>query len=99
MISAMFFSCSAEVGFSVALPVSNSSRSKENQVSLSTALPLSSMKAISFLSTPSSGTLSSTPFGSLTARNLPSLSMTALAASETAFSGGLTAAGGGVGAQ
>ena len=70
----MFFSCSAEEGSSVALPVSNSSRSKVNQVVSSTCLPVSSMKSTSFFSTPNSGTLSSIPEGSRTIRNLPSLS-------------------------
>ena len=84
-ISATFFSCSIEEAFRFALPVSNSSRSKVNQVVLSTGLPASSMNAISFLSTPNSGTFSSNPDGSLTERNLPSRS-SRLPAPAAAFS-------------
>lgn len=56
MTAAMFSICSADVCFNVAIPVSDSSRSKENRAALSTGLLLSSMKAIGFLSMPNSVT-------------------------------------------
>ena len=71
----MFDSCSREEGLSFAESVSNSRRSKLNQVSLSTALLGSLIKAKSLLSTPFEGMCKFTPFGSFESMKVPSDAM------------------------
>src|SRR6516164_1042666 len=87
----MLVSCSCDAGCSVALPVSNSSRSKSNQVLSLTGAELSFRYDTSRASTPREGTLSSVPSGSFTFIMSPSAAQAFVAASLAAFAALLAA--------